>query len=63
MPRFKKANDSPVTPGLKLLQSDIEKLKYISEQYNTSMSRQVQNWIRDEYKRLKKIDKDGFVII
>ncbi len=73
MPKFK-ANDSPETPGLKLAKKvlptsirltelDKKKLAYIVEWKNTSQSKDIQNYIREEYKRLKKIEKDGFVII
>jgi hypothetical protein len=62
MPSFKK-KEVPVTPGVKLFPSDIEKLKYICEQFNTSQSKLIQYWIRNEYKRLKKVEKQGYEII
>jgi len=52
-----------VTPGIKVTELDIKKLQYISQQLNTSQSKLIQNYIRDEYKRLKKAEKDGFEIL
>lgn len=52
-----------VTPSAKITEPDTKKLKYISDQLNTSQSKVLQNLIRDEYKRLKKAEKDGFEIL
>lgn len=52
-----------ITAPVKITQLDSKKLKHIAETYNTSMSKMVQNWIRDEYKRIQKVEKDGYEIL
>lgn len=56
MPRFKSDN-TPVTPGIKLKPSVIKKLKYIAELNKRSQGQQIEFWIDEEFKRLKKIEK------
>lgn len=62
LPSFKK-KEIAVTPGMKILPSKIEKLKYICEQYKRSQAKQIEFWIDEEYKRLKRIEKQGYEIL
>jgi hypothetical protein len=64
MPSFKdKDADKLQTPGVKLKKSSIKKLQYICNVCNISQSAFVEMQIENEYKRIKKFEKQGFEII
>lgn len=64
MPSFKgRDSDKLQTPGVKLKKSSIKKLQYICNACNISQSAFVDICIDNEYKKLKKAEKQGYEII
>ena len=64
MPSFKEPDSNKLqTPGIKLKKSSIKKLQYICNACNISQSSFVDMCIDNEYKRLKKAEKQGYEII
>lgn len=64
MPRFiDKDKPKKQTPGVKLSQRTLDRLKYIAEYTSINQSAMLTLLIDNEYKRIKQVEKQGFEIL